>query len=156
MLTTDEGLRNTSYKDTVGKTTVGIGFNMDDPHAQGIWIKADIPESYHQVYNRTQTLSTESAWKLLNVCIENSVTDLKTIFENYDGLPELIQLALINLMFNMGKPVFSQFKTFIGLVQKGEFEAASNDLARTKWATQVPNRAMRVCSLLKEDDLYYR
>lgn len=155
MFTVDEGFKSFAYKDTKGKTTVGIGFNMDDPKAKGAWIMADIPESYYAVYSKQQQLSQQSAWSLLGYCINGAKKDLLTMFDSLEIYPQYVQFALINLIFNMGKPVFSEFNTFIGLIKAKDFEGAANDLAKTKWATELPNRAMRVCALLKGDDSLY-
>lgn len=155
MLTVDEGLKNKVYKDPAGNKTVGIGFNMDDPHARGVWIMADVPESFLSVYNGYSQISTESAWKLLNVQTNNAIKDLKTVFDDFDTYPDGAKYALINIVFNIGLPKFSKFNTFIGLIKSNDFDAASDDLAQTALAHQLPNRYKRVCALLKGDDSLY-
>lgn len=155
MFTVDEGLKNRVYKDTKGNNTVGIGFNMDNPAARACWIHADIPESFNLVYNGQQALATTSVWNLLNKCIDYAKTDTIAVFPEFNVYPEYVQLALLNLMFNMGKPKFSGFHTFIKLIRAKDFTSAANDLATTLWATQVPKRSMRVCALLRGDDSLY-
>lgn len=155
MLTIDEGFRQYSYKDTKGKTTVGIGFNMDDAGAKGVWIMSDIPESFRLVYEHQQQLSQASAWKLLNYQINNAKKDLLTIFTSLEVFPVLVQYALINLMFNMGKTVFSEFHTFISLIKENKFVEAANDLKTTELAKEEPLRLIRVCSLLNQNDNPY-
>lgn len=155
MLTVDEGLKNRVYKDTKGKNTVGIGFNMDDSSARAIWLHANVSESFNLVLQNQQALSTPSAWALLNKCVENAKTDLLLLFPAFDSYPNFVQLALLNLMYNMGRPTFSQFTTFISLIKHQNYSGAATDLAKTKWATQVPKRCMRVCALLKGDDSLY-
>lgn len=155
MLTVDEGMRPIAYKDTVGKTTVGIGFNMDEISARDVWKEAGIKENFDLVYNKTIPLTVQSAWALVTICVNRAVEDLKTIFHDYDTYPENIKLALINLMYNMGLHTFREFNTFIGRVRVGNYTGAATDLAGTKWATQVPNRAIRVCDLLKDKDYLY-
>lgn len=155
MLTIDEGIQEKVYTDTRGFKTSGIGFNMDDPFARGVWVHADIPESFNNVYNGTQNLSRDSAWKLLNVGINNAKSDLQSIFGDITVLPEHIQLSIINLMFNMGKHVFLQFKTFIYLIKGAKYDAAAEDLSHTLWAREVPNRAKRIVLLLTGDDSGY-
>jgi GH24 family phage-related lysozyme (muramidase) len=155
MFTMDEGCKNCTYKDTTGNTTVGIGFNMDTPSARRIWDEADIPESFDSVKAGTQLLSQESIWALLNMSVANCKQDLHSIFPSFDTYPIYVQLALINLCFNLGKPTFSTFTTFLSRIRLSNFKGAAQDLALTKWATQVPNRAMRVCALLNNDDSLY-
>lgn len=151
MLQYDEGTLYKSYKDTMGNTTVGIGFNMDDPHARGVWIQADIPESFNLVYDSKLPLSSSSIASLINTCINNSKQELKTIFPSYASYPEYVQLALLNMIFNMGKTVLSEFHTFISLIKENNYAKAATDLNNTKWYNQVPNRAKRVVALLTGD-----
>lgn len=151
----DEGLRYKSYKDTVGKTTVGIGFNMDDSNARGIWISADIEESFNSVYKGETALSSTSVSNLLDACLKGCRTDLASLFPSYAGLPVYVQMSLVNLMFNLGLHKFKAFNTFNGLINSGKFEEASNDLKLTALAKQAPNRIRRVCALLLGDDSEY-
>lgn len=155
MLKFDEGLCYKAYKDTVGKTTVGIGFNMDDPNAKGIWLHADIPESFIGVHNDLIPLSTNSVVKLLNTCVDNCRMDLESIFSDFNTYPDNIQLALINLIFNLGKTKFLQFNTFIGFIKSNLYSNAALDLNTTTWTKQVPNRAKRVMALLNNDSSQY-
>ncbi len=155
MLTVDEGIRFVVYKDTVGKRTVGIGFNMDDINARTIWQYAGIKENFDSIRDGKSSLSQESAWKLLNVCVDNCKIDLKHTFTEFDNYPEGVQLALINLIYNMGNTIFIQFKTFISLIKDSDYVGAAEDLSHTRWALEVKSRAKRVIALLNEDDKGY-
>lgn len=155
MLQADEGVKYRAYKDTVGHATVGIGFNMDDTHARGVWIQADIVESFNLVKDSNYPLSTASIASLTNTCINNCKVELLSIFPDFYVYPDYVQLALINLIFNLGKPSFSTFNEFCNYIKENDYDGASNDLNTTKWATQLPNRAKRVIALLKGDDTGY-
>jgi GH24 family phage-related lysozyme (muramidase) len=155
MLTADEGFRSVAYKDSKGNTTVGIGFNMDDSNAKSAWLQADIPESFNSIKNSTANLSVASINRMFNICVNSCKTDLASIFPNVSSYPDYVQLALVNLMFNMGKRVFLEFNTFIKLIKEQDYDGASNDLATTKWATELTGRAKRVTALLKGDDSGY-
>ena len=155
MLQADEGLKYNAYKDTVGKTTVGIGFNMDSPSAKNVWVQANIRESFNLVKNSNFPLSTASIASLVNTCINNCKIDLRDVFDDFDTYPNYVQLALINLMFNMGKHTFEQFYQFCNFIEDDDYDGASNDLKSTKWASQLPERAKRVMALLKGDDSGY-
>ncbi len=157
MLRQDEGLRYRAYKDTVGNITVGIGFNMDSPSAKGLWLHADIPESFNSIYTQEAYLSTNSVNKLLNTCIDTCRIDLEAmIMRDITSYPDYVQLALINLMFNMGKSTFSHFTTFISLIKAENFSGAAEDLKTTKYATELPLRCERICSLLNGNYSHYK
>jgi lysozyme len=53
--------------------------------------------------------------------------------------------CLINMGFNLGVAGLLSFGTFLGLVRKGMYAAAADDLRdHTKWAHQVGKRAERI------------
>lgn len=155
MLTVDEGTRTEAYKDTKGKTSVGIGFNMDDPLAVQKWKQAGIHVDFSLVYLGHAILEQTDIWNLLNVCIDGANTDLKKLFSDYDTYPDYVKLALVNLMFNLGAPVFSGFHTFIGLIKRGDYAGAANDLNHTNLPKEEPNRVKRIQALLQGDDSLY-
>lgn len=151
MLTVDEGCRYKAYKDTTGHTTVGIGFNMDSPTARSTWIRANVTESFNSVYSDQCNLSTNSINSLLNTCIDSARTDLESLLPEYSTYPYCVQIALINLMFNLGKSVFSTFTGTIQLIKNKQFAEAAQHLLGTLWAREVPNRAKRVAQLFNND-----
>lgn len=152
MLQQDEGMRYRAYKDTKGNITVGIGFNLDNPGAKAIWLHADIPESFNSIYTQETYLSTNSVVKLLNTCIDSCRLDLEDVLHrDVTDYPDYVQLALINLMFNMGKPTFSQFNTFIKLIKDKNYDDAATDLSNTRWSIELVNRSSRICKLIKGD-----
>lgn len=155
MLKFDEGLKNKAYRDTVGKVTIGIGFNMDNPGARGIWNSTGILESFDDCYKGIKTLSPDSITKLLYKCVDIAKSDLKILFSEFDTFPENVQLALINLMFNMGRPTLSKFFTFNKFIKDKNYDRASDQLGTTGYSSQLPQRSKRVRSLLKGDDSEY-
>lgn len=155
MMQADEGLLYKAYKDTVGKTTVGIGFNMDDAHAKSVWAQADIVEFFDNVYKGLQTLSTKSVGDLFNACVTNAKADLHSIFPTFYSMPDYVQLALINMMFNMGIHVFKEFTQTIDAINKGDYITAASRALQSNWAKQLPERASRVTKLLTGDDSGY-
>lgn len=155
MFTVDEGCKQYSYKDTRGNVTVGFGFNMDDASSRAQWGKADVHENFDLVYNKSVPISMESAWSLLTVCIKNCEDELRSILHDYESMPQDVQYALINLIFNLGMHKFLTFDTFLNRIRVNNFEGAAKDLEGTLWYKEVPNRAKRVCSLLRGDDSGY-
>jgi lysozyme len=59
-------------------------------------------------------------------------------------LDDIRQDCLVNMAFNMGADGLAGFVTFLGLMQRGNFDAAAHDLQGTLWARQVGGRAVRV------------
>lgn len=117
----DEGWRTYPYKDTVGKTTIGYGRNLDDvgisPEEGDLMLANDI---------RAATVLLESTWPWTT------------------ALDSVRQGVLLNMTFNMGIAGLSTFKTFLEQVKAGDFAAASTSMLASKWAVQVGSRAYRL------------
>ncbi len=155
LLSVDEGVMNKVYKDTAGNRTIGVGFNMDNPQARGTWIKADIPESFTAVYVGTISLSDDSVTKLFNTTIKQILVDTRKLYPAIPTYPDTVQLALVNLAFNLGITKLKTFNTFNKYITESKFPEAAEDLLQTAWYSQVGNRGDRVVALLKGDDSQY-
>ena len=126
----EEGFKTKSYLDTEGYWTIGIGHMLGkEAKYEGIvW-------------------TVEKCWLMLEKDIDDAAELCYDIFPEYNILPPNVQLALLDMCYNMGNR-FRQFKQTIRLVHKGQYLAAANSASQSLWARQVPNRARRVCKLL--------
>ena len=116
-ITKHEDMKLKPYKDTVGKLTIGVGRNLDD---NGI----DADEAIYMLKND----------------IKNTQDDLKSIFSNFNELPDNVKLALTDMMFNLGKTRFLKFKKMIQAVEDKDFKEAAKQAKDSKWCKQVKSR----------------
>ena len=105
------------YTDTVGKLTIGVGRNLDD-----------------------NGISKDEALYMLNNDLKIVSNDLHNIFEDFNYLPYDVQLALTDMMFNMGKPRFLGFKKMIAAIKNKDFKEAARQAKNSKWCKQVGTR----------------
>ena len=126
LLKLHEGVRNKPYKDTVGKTTIGVGRNLTD---RGLRDK-------------------EVAYLLAND-IEEVTQELRQRLPWTEKLDPVRKTVLQDMLFNMGWPVLSQFKNTLGCIERGEYEKAAVAMLQSKWATQVGNRAKRLAKMMQ-------
>jgi len=120
-----EGLRLKPYEDTVGKLTIGVGRNLDDVG-----------------------ISEDEAMYLLNNDIKRCKTELMEIFDkDYITLPANVKIALIDMIFNLGKPRFLTFKKLIQAVKEGDFKKAAEEAKNSRWCRQVGERCEDVCEM---------
>ena len=126
LLKKHEGLRLKPYRDTVNKLTIGVGRNLDD-----------------------RGISEEEANFLLKNDINICLNELKTIFENFDEFPENIKLVLIDMIFNLGKPRFLEFKKFIKAIKEKDIEKAIYEMQDSRWCEELPHRCKDDQKLLK-------
>lgn len=134
MLVVDEGVRYKPYSDTVGKTTIGIGRNLDDVG-----------------------ISEAEALYLLDNDIYSAELAVRRILGDhfFVSLSENRQAALINLLFNLGEPKFLKFTNTIKAIKNQDWNLVALHLKDSKWARQVGKRSERVLSMLKNDIFPY-
>ena len=118
MLLRHEGLRTYPYKCSEDKLTIGIGRNLE---ANGI--------------------SEEEAMYLLENDLSRVVKNLDKIWHAWRVMPERARLVCIDMSFQMGITGFMNFRQTRALMEMGCWLEASEELLRSKYAIQTPNRA---------------
>jgi GH24 family phage-related lysozyme (muramidase) len=143
-----EGLRHTVYADTVGKPTVGYGFNMDSGIARKVWKQAGIPVAFDDVKNGAAAISDAQAQALGQASQQIAIDDAKSLFPSLPDMSEGRQAALINLSYQLGKTKLSGFSEFRAAMNRGDHREAARKLLRSKYAKQTPNRARDIARLI--------
>lgn len=134
MLQADEGIAYRPYRCTSGKLTIGIGRNLED-----------------------KNLSENVINLMLEEDVQEAEKGARQIFgEQFDTFSENRQLALINLVFNMGIKTFSTFINTIALMKAEKWVDASVALLDSRYAKQVKGRALRVAEMLSRDAFPYK
>lgn len=121
-----EGVRHKPYKDTVGKLTIGVGRNLDD-----------------------KGLSDEEINILLSNDIGDAMDDAATLVVNFWSLTENRQRVLVDMAFNMGRRGLSTFVNTLAAIERGDYEDASRRMLKSKWASQVGQRAITLSQMMK-------
>jgi lysozyme len=124
----DEGLRLFPYKDSVGKTTIGIGRNLDDVG-----------------------ISEAEARAMLASDIARVEADLDKALPWWRKLDEDRQRVLANMCFNLGLAKLMTFRNTLGAIFLGDFTDAAASMLASKWAQQVGPRAARLAARMRGD-----
>lgn len=140
----DEGLRGTSYLDTLGNRTVGIGFNMDDSAARKTWKRSGISADFDEVYAGNQGLTPQQSMQLANISYNIAVKDARSLIRNFDQLAPARQKALVNMSYQMGKNKLSGFEKMIKNIERRQWIKAANEVFNSRYAEQTPERARRI------------
>lgn len=122
----DEGYRRKLYQDSVGKWTIGIGYNIDD---------LGLPERIiHELYEEMVMVATN---------------DLHKIYPDWMRLPEMRQRVLVNMCYNMGYNRFRQRKwpKFWKAVKADDVEGVCREMRDSRWYSQVGIRADRLIKM---------
>ena len=80
--------------------------------------------------------------------IQITIDDCKTIFENFDDMPEEAQHVFAGMIFQLGRPRFSKFKKSIQFAKEGAWDKCATEILDSRWAKQTPNRAGRYSARL--------
>ena len=135
-LKVDEGVKYEIYLDHLGLPTFGIGHLVLDSD----------PESGEPV----GTAVTESR---VNECFDHDVEivldDCRKLYEDFDELPDEVQLIIANMMFNMGRPRLSKFKGMKRGVDARDWDTAADEMVDSRWYRQVTNRADRLVERMR-------
>jgi len=122
----DEDEKLFPYKDTRGKTTIGVGRNLTD---RGI-------------------RQTES-----ELMLTNDVAEVRAALEAslawFNSIDEPRQGVLCNMAFNLGVHGLLGFHRALNYMSEGDWNAAAVELEGSTWAGQVGARATRLAAQLR-------
>lgn len=122
----DEGVRYSPYRDSVGKLTIGVGHNLDD-----------VP------------LSHDAVMQILQDDILAVMTDLDNNAPWWRDLGDVRQRVLANMTFNLGINGVMEFHKALAAMKAGDWEQAADEMADSKWAKQVGDRAVRLIAMMR-------
>lgn len=114
-----EGLRLKPYRCTEGKLTIGYGRCLD-----------------------TRGITKYEAELLLTHDAAEIIEQLSCAFSFWRLLNEPRKAVLVNMAFNIGVQGLLKFKKTLSLIESGDYSSASIEMMDSKWAKQVPSRAL--------------
>ena len=120
-----EGYRGMPYEDSLGKPTIGVGCLLP---------------------------ITEDESMLLAACRANDARKrLRKALrvQGIVGLPDEVNLALLNMAFQLGVPRFLGFKRMLAAIMDRRWNDAADEALDSKWAKQTPVRAQHVAEVLR-------
>lgn len=121
-----EGLRLKPYKCTSNKLTIGYGRNIEDVG-----------------------ISIGEAEYLLENDIDRCIKDLNNNLTWFKLSNEWVQVILINMTYNMGINGLLTFKNSLKLLENKQYKQAGIELRKSKWYSQVKNRAEFLINILE-------
>ena len=132
----DEGVKYAIYLDHLGLPTFGIGHLIIDSDVEnGSPVGTEVSESRVQQAFEADVLSV--------------ILDCNRLYNDFDVLPEEVQLIVANMMFNMGRTRLSKFKGMKRGVDSRDWNAAADEMVDSKWYRQVTNRADRLVQRMR-------
>ena len=126
MLEKHEGYERMPYVDTVGKITIGVGWNLTD-----------------------NGLPDEIILELLEIGIDRAVKLLDDRIPWWRQLDDARQLVLVDMAYNMGNRLFT-FVNTLAAVKRGDYVGAAYGMRSSKWAKQVGKRAEHLAKIMEK------
>lgn len=122
----DEALRLKPYKDTMNKTTIGWGRNLQD-----------------------NGISVEEAQFLFDNDMKRCRKDLSQ-YAWYQIQPTPVKDALLNMCFNLGINKLTGFRKMITALINRDYTTAAIEALDSLWAKQVGQRAKDIAVQIRE------
>lgn len=124
LLRLHEGVRPMPYTDTVGKLTIGVGRNLTDRGLLPSEVEFLLDNDVHLVTTQCMT------------------------FPWFEGLDEVRQAVVLDMVFNLGLTSFKTFVNTIKMISLGDYHGAAGNMLQSKWATQVGPRATQLSNMM--------
>ena len=133
----DEGCVYEIYNDHLGYATFGIGH----------LVRSDDPENGSPVGTK---VSEDRVADAFDDDIEIVLSDCKTLYPDFEDLPEEVQQIIANMMFNLGRPRLSKFVGMKRGVDTKNWNEAADEMVDSRWYRQVGARAERLVNRMRE------
>lgn len=125
-----EGERLKMYLDSLGIPTIGVGHNLRD-----------------------KPISKRASGIILEDDIQDATNDLLKTLPWTANLDWPRKAVLINMCFNMGLSGLLTFKNTLSLIEQKRYLEASENMLKSKWATQVGKRAIELSEIMKTGEM---
>lgn len=134
MIKRHEGVRLKPYRDSLNLWTVGVGHLIGDgkslpPEWDRTFTMAEVDSLFFEDYKHHK----KAAEKI----------------PAFNKMNKTGQAALIDLTFNMGNAWYKSWPTLMKQLSAGEFNAAGDNLEKSKWFTQVGLRGPVIVAMIR-------
>ena len=128
-LKAEEGYRAKPYRDSRGVLTIGYGTNIQEGITQA---EAD---------------------QLLRGRLRRFEDELRTAWQPFDLQPRGVQVALLDMAYQLGVAGLLRFHTTLSRLESGDYSGAADSALQSLWARQTPARAARAAKAFREAGL---
>ena len=132
----NEGFRNKPYLDTLGYSTIGYGHlitNKEKKMLKGKFSKKFLTELFDKDFKK-------------------ALFSYKKNF-NHKKHSKDIKEVLIEMIFQLGIQNVLKFRKMINSIKKNDYITASEEMFRSKWYLQTPNRVKILAKIMKKNNV---
>ena len=139
LLEKHEGRKHKPYRCTGGKRTIGIGHNFDDN---------PLPPHIADYLKKNGQITDDMVDELLETDILHATADCCVLFPGFDSFSERRKMALVDFVFQLGFNRARRFVHSIACINTGRWEKAGEQMRKSRWAEQTPNRAKEIIEMI--------
>jgi len=147
MIGVNEGVKPKAYKDSLGNMSIGVGFNLEDKTNQRILDSLGL--NREELKSGKRELTDKEISALYSYSMSRAIQDLKKFDPNVTSRPKGVQMALIDMSFNLGYPKLSTFKEMKAALENNDYATAADEMVDSKWYKQVKTRGPRTVALMR-------
>ena len=138
----NEGVRHNVYLDKRKNLTVGVGFNLNRSDLVDKFDKAGIDVA-ELIVNKKPLTNTQIDM-LFDLTLTDVLKEIREVVKDFDSLSSGRQIALADMMFQLGKTKFLKFKRMLKHVNNKNWPKAAEQLLDSELAlVSSPDRARR-------------
>jgi lysozyme len=147
MIGVNEGVKPKAYKDTTGNMSIGVGFNLEDKTNQPILDSLGL--NREELKSGKRELTDKEISRLYSYSVSRAIQDLKKFDPDIQSRPKGVQMALIDMSYNLGYNKLSTFKKMKAALQEDNYGLAADEMVDSKWYKQVKTRGPRTVELMR-------
>lgn len=144
----NEGLRLKPYRCKANKWTIGIGRNFQDNPLSS-------KEAAYIGHDLSQGITEEQAYYLLDTEVNRIMKDLDKRLPWWRELDDNRQFVLLDMSYQMGVDGLLGFHNTLKYIREGYHIKAADNLLKSLYAKQTPNRAEKNAHCLITGEWYY-
>ena len=128
-----EGFRNSVYKDTLGKRTVGYGHLCVEDHWED---------------NREYTVPELE--RVLEADLNNAIQGAEELCSDCLDLKDQAKEIIVEMVFQLGKTGVSKFRNMWKALKVPDYPTAAKEMLDSRWAKQTPGRAKEMSDHMRD------
>ncbi|MFC5411503.1 glycoside hydrolase family protein [Larkinella bovis] len=144
-----EVVESQAYTDLDGHSTVGIGFDLDEAGARERL--EGVGTNFESVLDGKESLTETQIEELFNQDIDHSIVTARSIFPDLDAYPANKQVAIIDMVFDLGERDFKKLDTVIDAIKQQHWTDASTKMQKSVLFNQLSHRATEEISLMRDE-----
>jgi GH24 family phage-related lysozyme (muramidase) len=136
----NEGTRLSTYTDSMGVPTIGVGSNLNEQANQDYLSNAGY--DVDKVMSGQQSITQDDAMGMLQNSMGTAQSDAQNFAgsDAWDSMSSGQKTALTDMSYQLGSNRLGGFKNMQADIQSGDWQGAADEMGDSSYCNQVPSR----------------